>query len=535
MIVTGWAPCTTGVGYSLLVDWDDDGVVTGTGDNVTPDVLGGGSWNFSYGRDQARQLSPGAVGRAAFSVCNADRVYSPENADSPLAGDLGPARKVFMDASFQGVDYPLFRGRIGDFQVHVEFTNRNVDFTAFDGLAELQSAEISTQAYRASRTGDLVNVILDAAGWPADLRDVDPGATHPHWWWADGKDAFTALQELILSEGPPSIAYVAPDGVFTFRDRHHRILRERSLDSQASFSAAQFGCDAPVVTGFDYIPPFDYSHGWRDIINQISISSQQLTAETVESVVWEYGVPVSLTAGSTQEITAEASSLFIDAVTPVEGIDYTVSGGPVAVTINRTSGQSTTIRIMATGAAVVTGLQLRATTVENTGVINTNKSDADSISDNGIRTYPQSIIWAGEHDAGAVADIILAHYAIRRPIVGLRIVTQDEAHTEQILTRTISDKIDITNGELGLSSPFLIESVSHTITRIGENRVPVHYAVFGCERDLDRGGDNPFIFDMSGHGFDQGEFGTSGLDDPGSVFIFDDAVQGQFDSGLFGT
>jgi len=45
----------------------------------------------------------------------------------------------------------------------------------------------------------------------------------------------------------------------------------------------------------------------------------------------------------------------------------------------------------------------------------------------------------------------------------------------------------------------------------------------------------PFTFDLAAHGFDDGFFGGIGVDDPDTVFIFDDPVRGQFDLGVFGT
>jgi hypothetical protein len=45
--------------------------------------------------------------------------------------------------------------------------------------------------YAGIRTGDAVHRVLDAVGWPADLRDIDPGATVMPWWWLDDVEAFT--------------------------------------------------------------------------------------------------------------------------------------------------------------------------------------------------------------------------------------------------------------------------------------------------------------------------------------------------------
>ena len=81
-------------------------------------------------------------------------------------------------------------------------------------------------------------VVLDAVGWTGP-RDLDLGATFVHWWWLEEVDAFTAVTDLVSSEGPPSIAYVGPDGTFIFRDRHHRLLRAASLTPQATFTAVR--------------------------------------------------------------------------------------------------------------------------------------------------------------------------------------------------------------------------------------------------------------------------------------------------------
>jgi len=58
--------------------------------------------------------------------------------------------------------------------------------------------------------------------------------------------------------------------------------------------------------------------------------------------------------------------------------------------------------------------------------------------------------------------------------------------------------------------------------------------ILGCEKDIVEI-ENCFTFDVVGKGFDQGVFCGQGVDDPDTVFIFDDPQQGQFDFGVFGT
>lgn len=236
--------------YTIAVDWAGDGDFDGTYDDVTADVLQRSPVSFSYGRDQARQLAPPKVGSLQMSLCNADRVYSPENPESPIADDMSPAAPVKVETVYQDQLYPLFRGRIDDLDVHPDRDNRSIDITALDLLALLQGTKISTELYQAQRTGTLIGVILDAVGWSGP-RDLDLGATFVPWWWLEETDAFQALNDLLVSEGPPSIAYVGPDGTFIFRDRHHRLLREESLEPQASFAASAFGECSPVA-GYGY-------------------------------------------------------------------------------------------------------------------------------------------------------------------------------------------------------------------------------------------------------------------------------------------
>jgi hypothetical protein len=293
-----------------------------------------------------------------------------------------------------------------------------------------------------------------------------------------------------------------------------------------------------------FLEPFGYSHGWRDIVNDINFDVDERRPQDTYDVVWQSDDTIALTLGQNIQIQAKASDPFRDALNLVNGTDIIFSGpGTVTTSISRRSGQSTTISITAVGGRVtITHLQVRARPVPAARTVKVSAQDAVSIQRHGQRSNPNDAPWANANDAAAIAQLLLAHYAQRRPTVSLRLVSSDSAHLLQILTRTLSDMITIRHAELGLDAEFHIESIEHTIARIPSDEetatgceTRVHYATLGCERTGLVVPPNPFTFDVAGLGFDDGVFDPSAADNPDAVFIFDHPTQGAFDIGRFGT
>ncbi|MBE4758300.1 hypothetical protein [Streptomyces caniscabiei] len=291
---------------------------------------------------------------------------------------------------------------------------------------------------------------------------------------------------------------------------------------------------------FDFIEPFEYSHGWRDIVNDVVFPVEERHPDAALSAVWESTATISLAIGQSITVDVQASDPFLDAQDIADGTDIIYSGAGIpSVLLSRRSGQSTAITITAAGGSLtITYLRLRARSVPVVRTVQVGATDSTSIARHGQRTYPEEAPWAGTNDALAVAQLLLAAYSERRPTVSLRIVSSDLAHHLQIVERQISDLITIRHGELGLYSDFYIENISHTLARMAPEDDcpgPVHYATFGCERSGVVVPDNPFTFDVAGAGFDDGVFDPTAADNPENVFIFDHATQGQFDFGRFGT
>lgn len=291
-----------------------------------------------------------------------------------------------------------------------------------------------------------------------------------------------------------------------------------------------------------FIEPFGYSHGWRDIVNDVSFDVEERVPDSEYVTVWESNDTINLSLGQTIQVQAKASDPFREALPVEPGADVLFTGpGTVTTSLSRNSGQSTTVSVTAVGGPVtITYLRVRALPVPTARTVQIAAADSVSIARHSKRSYPDDAPWAGAHDALAIAQIVLAQYAQRRPAVQLRLVSSDMEHLLQILTRTISDMVTIRHGELGLDADFHIESLTHTISRMPLDESEsctqrVHYATLGCERSGTVAAANPFTFDRAGSGFDDGVFDPTGMDNPANVFIFDDPTRGQFDFGRFGT
>jgi hypothetical protein len=506
---------------------------------VQTDLLSGGI-TFQYGRDQARPLSPPSLGTAAFALTNKDRVYSPEFTAGPLYGTQDAARMVRGQVVWNGVAYSLFCGYINDYTVHVDRGDRSVDFSFQDAMSRMQNTALTTPLYQGIRTGAAINKILDLISWPGG-RDIDPGATIMPYWWLEQTTVTAALQDLVLSEGHPAIAYAGPDGTFVFRDRTHRLVRSQSTTRQATFTGGQMTvCPPATAPGLSFTAPFSYAHGWRDIANYVIFNVQtRAPAPGPPSAVWTYAGNLQLPANTPVQVVATASDPFLNAVTPsAAGGDFTAVGaGTVTASISQTSGQSTTITLTASGgSATVSGLRLRAISYPSVLTTVVTNSDTNSIAQHGQQAYPNQLAWAGVEDAKSIAQIILLRYAQKRPSIQLTVPNADQTHYLHMLQRTISDLIHVQFDEMGMSADFYVENVAHTISRMNQPGLPpAHTVTLGCEEQVSSTPAVPFAFDVRGQGFDNGMFSPPAADSPTTVWIWDNPAQSVFDVSLFGT
>ncbi len=501
------------------IDWAKDGTYTGPYDDVTARARGGraGSVRVSYGRAMATDLA--VSGSGSLVLNNSDRVLSPRNTSSPLYGKIRPARPVLVQRTIGATTYTIFRGRTDHSALQPDLNSRSVGVNVVDALADFKGQTISTRLYRGLRTGLAVGLILDAIGWTGG-RDLDVGATFMPWWWLSNVDALSALQDIVSSEGPPALLTVGSSGEIIFRDRHHRLLKTRSLTSQSTWRGSG---GEPVMQSLTY------DDAWSSVVNAVAVSVDS-RAPSAFGVVWTSTETVYVDTGETKLVTVSTSDPFTNAVVP-DSTDI-VATGTVTAALTRTSGGTTTIRLTAVGGpARVTGLRLRAIPIPVVRQYQLTSTDPDSATEFGPRGYDNALTWCGPDDAQAVIDTVVAQRA--QPLAQLTVRFQiggpvNTGRAAALLALNLSDRVTVIEPETGLSADFHIESITHELT--GEED---HTITFGLEQAPTL--PTPvFRFGVSGQGFNDGVFG-GGLDDPNTIFLFDGGSGHRFSEGVFAT
>lgn len=492
--------------------------VVATGVDVSAKQLAAAGISWSYGRDQARSTGRTKPGEAAFSLDNGDGTFSPENPGSALAGNLIQARPVMIKASFQGTVYTCFRGDTDDF-TPVYGRASSVDVTCVDRIARLSGLKVSSALYQGIRTGDAINIILDAAGWTGG-RDIDVGATQLPWFWVDGDDALEALRALIDGEGMPAFFGQDESGNAVFRDRHHRMIRSGSRTVQATWR--DIGADPRFSL------PLTYEHGARDVINSVDWEVGIRRPEALAQV-WSQDSPVSLQDGETVKITAKANEPFFGMRTPTTGYDpdddtqtgpdIDIKSGTINASIDRDSGQSVTLTITAVGgAAIIDRLSLRAQSVPVVYTVKVTESDGSSVTKYGQR-FPDGMDparWASVWDVASIAEILMAYRAERLPVISVTFKSGTPAILVEQLTRNLSDRVRVIYGEADLDREFFVETAKHTVRGRGQDRI--HETTFQAEAAPDTSAVSPFILGSSNLGGTD-VLSSGAMVDPNAVMI----------------
>jgi hypothetical protein len=525
-------------GYRLALDWSRAGTYAGAAEDVSG-YLSDDDLEISVGRETSQAGADLSATTLAFSMLDTAKVYAPASTTSVIAGKVLPGVPAVFDVTISGATTTLYNGVLDDFEYDVSVPDApTLTGTVTDAWGIPGAESLSTPVYQGKRTGELIGLVLDAIGWTGP-RDLDVGATVVPYWWAEGKDAATAIQEIVDSEGPPAIAYVEA-GTFVFKDRHHRMTDAASMTSQSTYThtvpAGAVPGDFKILKG-----SFKYQHGLKNIVNSATFQVDIRQPVGLDRV-WSSDSPLTIAANTSITLFIQADEPFINAQTPTpdpvlhldDGSivpDYVLDGGSITVTLDRTSGQSLAMTLTAGGTdAIVLSLALRAASLPVARTVKVSAEDGGSVLSKGRLSWPRSLPWAGPYDAQAIADRIVSAYAVSRPVLTFTIEgILSTAYLQEFAARKVSDRITVRHDIVGLNTDFIVEKVIRTVKALGKIGTQLTLV---CEVPDPTGAVNPLTFNAAGKGFNDGQFQAVGIDNPTTVFRFDVAGQG-FNQGRF--
>ena len=329
-------------GTRLVLDVTDPGLNTGTlGDGAFFYDISTSVRTINTNRGRRRALERFGTGTATITLDNRDRSFDPTNTASPYynatVGVTGvvPSIPVVIRATWNGVTYPIFRGWIDSWTFsYSDAGNGDAVATvscsdAFKPLSNIigglpSSASISSSGtasfdigistpsdgggYGVSSidvtgsgsTGDInvsggvsttpiigtgtdlpglrIETILDAIGWPDNLRDIDEGTTYLAAQDAT-KTPLDMLQEAAAADS--GVIYVDDDGTVIFADRDAIISEDRSINVQSTYDTTDAAGKKFVETSIVYDDSLIYNIVKIDRKVTTAAGGEELTGTTV--------------------------------------------------------------------------------------------------------------------------------------------------------------------------------------------------------------------------------------------------------------
>ena len=485
--------------YTVLVDWNNDGDFTDSGDDITSDVL---SLSWERGRDYASQLQGRSVaGKLSAVLVNTGGKYSPSNTSSALTGNILPGRTVKVQAGSGSFPYTFpvafndgvrWQGKLDRILPAPAAEGvKTATLTAFGTLGYLNQFETQLASQTNRRTDQAVGDILDDVGWTeSDDRDLDTGKTTISRFWISGKKAIDALR--LVEEAEAGFLLESKSGQIAFQNRHHRITQTASTTSQATFSDADGAAHTFVEV--------DQDDPLGTIVNHVEATARTFDTASV-AVLWTHpetgSASPTLAPGEAKTFEAEFpnpdaanSAMEVDAwTTPAATTDYLLNsasgGGGTNLTSDITVTQTKAAERMAitltnsvTGSdGYVTKLQARGTAVSTKNPCIVRAIDTTSQGIYGERKYvAKTQFIPTTSEAQDWCEYQVAIFASPTNILTMTIPASTSGNIGQVLGRDISDRVTVTatnDAKLGISADFFIESERHQVSEGGQQHVAV--------------------------------------------------------------
>ena len=476
---------------------------TSIADNTqTVKIVGG----YCGGKIHTVQIYQGIAGTLRADPDFTDSAQWQAGDDAGDTGSDGVNTWTLAGESTIGVR-PLFAGGLDEFATfpYPENSEPYVRLSGLGWLGRLRGVHVSTPVYQGVSLSSLIPILLEAAGvperfWPS--QGFDSSTVLPYWY-ADG-DAYEELQKLVASEGPGAVIYEDGWGRIRFKGRNHQTTHYTSATSQATFDDATEPAFSDLVD----------DRGWGRVINDVVINVQERRRSDL-GVVWRYdgmpdvlqfstgfvsesptGGPLVLSslsgnplvaatlpagaivfpaAGEVKTFQIVSDAPFVDAATPIAGVDFNYFGVGFTATaaLSQTSGKRLTLTLTGSASSIggwVTFLQLRASTLTTVGTVQATGEDAASKAIYGVRSYMLDAPWMDENTAKDMVAVILNDYKNPRPTVTLTFAAGNTETTRlsNMLERDVTERVTVTDTVTSWSADGHIQSVDHVVSDDGQ-------------------------------------------------------------------
>jgi hypothetical protein len=375
-----------------------------------------------------------------------------------------PGKQIKFEATHSGSTYPLFRGRVTNFNVNPHMGSRETLIEAGDSLNKLINKFITTSLYVNTNAQSLFTLLMSESG--VNSFSVDPNiADIVSFAWYEDRQVTRALEQL-NSFGNYSM-YEDGAGTLRLRSRYFR----QGDTSVATYSAVDSGF------GFDRL---EYDFSQESVSNYIKVTGQPRRARTaVGTVAWlEELVTIQASAGAgfllnfidTDDSNTQGPA--IDVITPVKSTDWRLNTASDGSGVDRTSTGSLQFTLFGasavcslfngSGSAVyVTKFVIRGNAVQEQPTLSAKFENNSSQVVFGRRefTLDNDFLSLQSYISG-YAEYLLACKEFPTPDVqfGLR------NHFPDILAREVGDIVSLIESVSAINSQWQITALTHEIS-----------------------------------------------------------------------
>ena len=469
--------------YKLQVDWENDGDWTGTGETI--DMGRVRSIACSFGRDRASQLTgKSKAGKLLATLDNRSGDYNQFNSDSPIYGNILPGRPVrLLGTSDTQSNQAIWQGFLTRITPQVFLGGDATAILEATGpLGQINLDKIEVAMVTSQRTDQVVDDILDAAGWGAgsSYRTLDTGKTTISRYWKSQSYAIPALQEVESTEG--GFIREGKDGKIVFDNRHHR-LAGVGLTSQATYSDASGAArvynnliqDDPLPHIFNIFESDVQTYTTASVAVLWTLSETGASSPPIAPGVartWIARYPTTASVNSAQAVnawttTAVTTDMTANAAADGSGTNVT---SDIGIAVSKSS-ETMDITLTNNGSvtAYITKLQARGTAISADDPASIKQEDATSQTAFGKRTWPSRTKFIPDTtEALDWADFNISIY--KDPTAVLKMTyfaNRDTNAINEMLDRDLSERVTVVadnTADLSINRDFFIEAVNHQIT-----------------------------------------------------------------------